>query len=167
MKRMILVVFALAAVLVPAALATTPAQGPTVFCKANPSLIGPLKTYKNMGDCVAKQAALAKANRVNAAKACTAEKANANFATDHLGKTFDQFYASSDAKGKGNGNGNAYGNCVSQKASGKTAEQQNTLVKAAKKCKAAPLKDQIGAAPKTWRNFGACVAAQVKLSKAA
>ena len=162
MKRMILVVFALAAVLVPAALAATPAQGPTVFCKANPSLIG-TSTYKNMGDCVAKQAALAKANRVNAAKACTAEKANANFATDHLGKTFDQFYASNDAKGKGNGN--AYGNCVSQTASGKTAEQQNTLVKAAKKCKT--LKDQIGAAPKTWRNFGACVAAQVKLSKAA
>lgn len=165
MKRMILVVFALAAVLVPAALATTPAQGPTVFCKANLSLIGAGKTYKNMGDCVAKQAALAKANRVNAAKACTAEKANANFATDHAGKTFDQFYASNDAKGKGNGN--AYGNCVSQKASGKTAEQQNALVNAAKKCKAAPLKDQIGASPKTYRNFGACVAAQVKLSKAA
>ena len=164
MKRMILVVFALAAVLVPAALAATPAQCPTVFCKANPSLIG-TSTYKNMGDCVAKQAALAKANRVNAAKACTAEEANANFATDHGGKTFDQFYTGNAAKGKGNGN--AYGNCVSQKASGKTAAQQNALVNAAKKCKAAPLKDQIGASPKTYRNFGACVAAQVKLSKAA
>jgi hypothetical protein len=165
MKKAFFVVFALAAVLVPAAFAATPAQGPTVYCKANASLIGAGATYKNMGDCVAKQAALAKANRVNAAKACTAEKADANFATAHDGKTFDQLYASNDAKGKGNGN--AYGNCVSQKANSKTSQQQNAQVNAAKKCKAAPLKDQIGASPKMYRTFGACVAAQVKLAKTA
>ena len=49
MKRMILVVFALAAVLVPAALATTPAQAPSVFCKANPSLIGARQDVQEHG----------------------------------------------------------------------------------------------------------------------
>ena len=164
MKRMILVAFALAAVLVPAALATTPAQAPSTYCKTNTSLIGAGKTYKNMGDCVSKQAALANANKINAAKACKAEMADTTFAGTHDNKTFDQFYGTNADNGKGKGNSNAYGNCVSQKASGKTAQQQNAQVNAAKKCKAAPLKDMIGAAPKTYRNFGACVAAQTKLS---
>ena len=51
---------------------------------------------------------------------------------------------------------------VSKIASAKTVEQQNAELNAAKKCRTAPLKDQIGAAPKTYRNFGACVSAQVK-----
>jgi len=162
MKKTVLIALALAAVMVPAALAATPAQAPSAYCKANPALIGVGKTYKNMGDCVAKQAALANAAKVNAAKACTAEKADANFAASHENKSFDQFYGSTVANGKGKGN--AFGNCVSQKASGKTAQQQTAQTNAAKKCKAAPLKDQIGAPPKTYRNFGACVAAQTKLS---
>jgi hypothetical protein len=161
MKKTMLVVLALAGVLVPAALATTPPQAPSAFCKANPALIGSGKTYKNMGDCVSRQAAQAAANRANAAKACKAEMADANFATSHGGKTFGQFYASNNTKG--NGKGNAYGNCVSQKASGKTAEQQSAKVNAAKKCRTAPLKDQIGVGTgKVYRNFGACVAAQAK-----
>ena len=159
MKKTMVAVLALAAVLVPAALATTPPQAPSAFCKANPALIGAGKTYKNMGDCVSKQAAQTAANSTNAAKACKAEMADANFAASHDGKTFAQFYASNDAKGKGN----AYGKCVSQKASGKTAEQQSAQVNAAKKCRAAPLKDQIGVGTgKIYRNFGACVAAQTR-----
>ena len=167
MRRMFLVVFASAAVLVPAALATTPAQAPSAYCKTNATtLIGADKTYKNTGECVSKQAALANANKANAAKACKAEMADTTFPTTHDNKTFDQFYGTNAGNGNGNGKGNsnAYGNCVSQKASGKTATQQNAQVNAAKKCKSAPLKDQIGAAPKTYRNFGACVSAQTKLT---
>ncbi len=60
---------------------------------------------------------------------------------------------------------NAYGRCVSQKASGKTAQQQNAQINAAIKCRTAPLKDQIGVGTgKTYRNFGACVSAQTKLA---
>ena len=161
MKKVMLVMLALAAVVVPAALATPPAQAPSAYCTANPALIGATKAYKNMGACVSAQAAQAAANTSNAAKACKAEMADANFAGSHDGKTFDQFYgANAD---KGNGNGKAYGRCVSQKASGKTAEQQTAQVNAAKKCRTAPLKDQIGVG-KAYRNFGACVAAQTKLA---
>lgn len=163
MKKTILMMLALATIIVPAALATTPAQAPSTYCKANTGLIGAGKTYKTMGDCVSKQAALAAANRTNAAKTCKAEMADATFASTHDNKTFDQFYGSTVDNGKGKGNSNAYGNCVSQKSSGKTAQQQAAQLNAAKKCRNAPLKDQIGAAPKTYRNFGGCVAAQTKL----
>ena len=66
--------------------------------------------------------------------------ADTTFASTHDTETFDQFYGTNadNGKGKGKGNGNAYGNCVSQKASGKTAQHQNAQVNAAKKCKTAP-----------------------------
>ena len=168
MKKAIVVVLALAAVLVPAALATAPAQDPADYCKAHPELIGQGKLYKNMGQCVAKQTAQSDQNTVNAAKTCKAQKSDANFAANHGGKTFAQFYGTNGDKGNGkgaaNGKGNAFGKCVSGMASGKTAQQQTAQVNAAKKCRTAPLKDQIGTAPKTYRNFGACVAAQTKTS---
>lgn len=161
MKKAFLVTAALAALVVPAALAATPAQAPSAFCKANPALIGSGKTYANFGACVSKQAAIAAANHDNAAKACKAEMTDPAFAGNHGGKTFDQFYGTSSDNGKGKGNGNALGACVSQKASAKTAAQQNAQVNAAKKCRTPELKAQIGSG-KTYRNFGACVSAQAK-----
>jgi type II secretory pathway pseudopilin PulG len=161
MKITIAVMAVLAALIVPTAFATTPAQAPSAFCKANAALIGAGKTYATMGDCVSKQAALAAANRTNAAKACKAEMADAAFAASHGNKTFDQFYGTSAGNGKGKGNGNAFGTCVSQKAGAKTADQQSAQVNAARKCRTPDLKAQIGSG-KTYRNFGACVAAQGK-----
>ena len=163
MKRAILVVAVITAIAVPAALAAAPAQAPSAFCKANPALIGTGKTYATFGACVSKQAALAAANNDNAAKACKAEMADPAFATNHDGKTFDQFYGTSEGNGKGKGNGNALGACVSQKAGAKTATQQNAIVNAARKCRTPELKAQIGSG-KTYRNFGACVSAQAKSS---
>ena len=160
MRKIMIVVLVSAGIAVPAALAVTP-QAPSAYCKANPALIGDGKTYATMGACVAKQAALAAANRTNAAKACKAEMADANFAAGHGGKTFAQFYGATTGKGKGDGNGDAYGKCVSQKANAKTAAQQTAQVNAAKKCSTPELKVQIGSG-KTYRNFGACVAAQAK-----
>ena len=148
MKRTLFVVLAIAAVMVPAALAA-PAQGPAAFCKANPALIGSGKTYKNAGACVAAQAAKAAANTTNAAKTCDAERTAGA----------DAFAAKYGTNGSKK---NAFGKCVSTIANAKTGEQQSALVNAAKKCRTAPLKDQIGAAPKTYRNFGACVKAQTK-----
>ena len=162
MKRILAAVVVAAFIAVPAALADTAPQAPGAFCVGQKALIGAGKTYPTMRACVATQKAQNDKNVVNAAKACIGERDDANFAGAHAGKTFDQFYGTSTS-GKGKGDGNAFGKCVSSKASGKTAEQQATLRNAAKKCKAAPLKDQIGASPKTYRNFGACVAAQTKL----
>jgi hypothetical protein len=167
MRKMIILMVLVCAVLVPAAVAADTAQSPSAFCKANPGLIGAGKLYKNFGACVSKQKALLDLNTDNAAKACKAELADAGFASAHGGKTFAEFYGTSGSQGNGNnksnGNGNAYGKCVSQKASAKTAAQQTALVKAAKKCRTEPLKSQIGAG-KTYKNFGACVSAQSKLT---
>jgi hypothetical protein len=53
MKKMLLIL-ALTAVVVPAALAATPAQAPSTYCKANAALIGAGKSYANFGACVSK-----------------------------------------------------------------------------------------------------------------
>ena len=164
MKKFVLAALTIG-LLVPAA-AFAAAQNPTTFCKANPSLIGAAKTYRNMGDCVSKQTVQQEANTANASKACKAEMADANFAASHEGKTFAQVYGTDsdqeNGKGGAKGNGNALGKCISGKASAKTSAQQTATVKAAKACKTdATLKAQIGAG-KTYRNLGACVSAQAK-----
>lgn len=158
MKKLVFVLF-LFAVLVPSALAAPPAQSPNAYCKANADLIGSGKLYKNFGACVSKQQTQQGANAANAAKACKAELADANFAAGHNGKTFAQHYGSTSANAQGKGN--AFGKCVSQKASAKTAAQQAVEVKAAKTCRTDAMKAQTGAG-KLYRTFGACVSAQSK-----
>src|SRR4051812_16346068 len=109
MKKAILIALVLAAVIVPAALATTPTQASSTYCKAHATaLIGTGMSYKTLGACVANQTAQADKNKVNAAKECTAEMSDSNaaaFAASHGGKTFTQAYT---VKGKGN----AFGKCV-------------------------------------------------------
>jgi len=156
MRKLVFALF-LFAVLVPAALAAPPAQSPTAYCNANASLIGAGKLYKNLGACISKQQTQQGVNAVNAAKACKAELADANFAAEHGGKSFAQYYATTSANAKGN----AFGKCVSQKASAKTAAQQTVEVKAAKTCRTDAMKAQTGEG-KLYRNFGACVSAQSK-----
>jgi hypothetical protein len=164
---MVAVVTVAAAVAVPAAFADASPQAPGAYCIAHPELIGAGKTYPTMKACVKAQKAQNDKNIVNAAKACLAERDDANFATNHNGKTFDQFYGTNGDNGNGkgaqksNGNGNSFGKCVSSKANGKTAEQQTTLTNAAKKCRTPELKALTGAG-KQYKNFGACVSAQRK-----
>ena len=160
MKKAILIAMALAAVIVPAALATTQTQASSTYCKAHATaLIGTGMRYKSLGACVANQTAQADKNKVNAAKECTAEMADSNaaaFATSHGGKTFAQFYT---VKGKGN----AFGKCVSLKANAKTAAQHTAQLNAVKTCRTDAMKAQTGA-KLLYRTFGACVAAQTKLA---
>jgi hypothetical protein len=169
MKKVLLFVVAVAAIIVPAALAAAPAQNPTDYCKAHPELIGtgPLKLFKNMGACVKQQTAAADASKVNAAKTCMAQRDDANFAATHGGKTFAQFYGVNGDNGNGKAGekagGNAFGKCVSTIASAKTGSQQQAQLRAAKACRTAENAAKIGAG-KTWRNFGACVKAQPKSS---
>jgi hypothetical protein len=167
MRKVLLFVVAVAAIVVPAALAAAPAQSPTDYCKAHRGLIGTGqdKLFKTMGACVKQQTAAADVNTVNAAKACMALRDDANFAATHGGKTFAEFYGTSGTNGNGKGGGNAFGKCVSSIASAKTAGQQQALLNAAKTCRTAENKAKTGPEPgKTWRNFGACVKAQPKSS---
>jgi len=160
MKKAILMALVLAAVIVPAALATTPTQASSTYCKAHATaLIGTGMSYKTLGGCVAKLTAQADKNTANAAKECTAEMAESNaatFALAHGGKTFAQFYT---VKGKGN----AFGKCVSLKATAKAAAQHTAQLNAVKTCRTDAMKTVTGAG-KQYRTFGACVSAQTKLA---
>jgi hypothetical protein len=148
MKKAIVWVVALAAVMVPSALAAAPAQSPAGYCKANPGLIGSGKSYASYGACVAAQAAKQRSNTANAATACKAEQL--------LGAdAFATKYGTNKSKN------NALGKCVSKLASAKTSEQQTAEMNAAKKCRTTDLKNVTGAG-KMYKNFGACVKAQAK-----
>jgi hypothetical protein len=122
-KVILLVVLALAAC--SAAFAAPPAGGSAhAACVKLQSTMGAqtfAATYASLGACVSKLAALDQGNAAAAKAACTAQQADANFASQHGGKTFDQYYGSGP-KGK-----DAFAHCVSSavKAS-ETAEQQAT-----------------------------------------
>ena len=154
MKKLLLLVVAVAAIMVPAALATPPAQNPADYCKGHADLVGTGtgKLYASYGACVAAQNAKADANTTNAAKTCKTERAAGP----------DAFVAK---YGTNKNKSNAFGKCVSKIASAKTGAEQGAEVNAAKKCRTAENAAKIGtAAGKTWRNFGACVKAQSKSS---
>lgn len=151
MKKALLFVVAVAAMMVPAAFAAAPAQNPTDFCQANPGLIGAGLQYANFGACVAAQDNKQDANTTNAAKTCKAERASIG-----VGAFADKYGTNKNKR-------NAFGKCVSKIASAKTGQQQSAEVSAAKKCRLPENAALIGAG-KQWRNFGACVKAQVKHS---
>lgn len=164
MKKFVLAL-SVVGLLIPAAAFAAAPQDASTFCKTNAStLIGTGKLYSTMGACVRAQNAQQAQNTTNASAACKAEMASTTFAADHGGKTFAQFYGTGRNATNGNatnGNGNALGKCVSTKASAKNAAQQSATVKAAKACKTdATLKAKI--ADHTYKNYGACVSAQVK-----
>lgn len=138
MKK-ILLVFVLAAVMAPAALAVE-LSTPAAFCKnvrtTSPLLFGPGATYRTLGACVSVQSAKTELSSTNAAALCKAEQADTGFAATHGGKTFPEVYgANGKAKGAGAGR-NAFGACVSQRAQDASAAQQTAEMNAAKKCKA-------------------------------
>jgi hypothetical protein len=76
---------------------------------------------KEFGKCVSgkvnQDQAEDRAETVNAARTCKAEREDPNFAASHDGKTFDEFYGTNTPNPKGKGAGkNAFGKCVSSKA---------------------------------------------------
>jgi hypothetical protein len=170
-KILLLVVLALAAV--PAAYADnspTPSQQASTLCKQQRTAMG--ATAFNLlyggsknayGRCVSKLASTVSSDTANASKQCAAERADASFPTSHGGKTFDQFYGSTNKNGKG---GNAFGKCVSSKAQAQLQQQQQSTVNAAKACKAE--RTSLGAAPFKQKYgghsnaFGKCVAKTAK-----
>jgi hypothetical protein len=153
----------LALVAVPAAFAES-SPGPTspnTLCKQQRLAIG-MAAFKLLygsnnayGKCVSKAATAASNASANASKQCAAERADANFAASHDGKTFAQFYGSG-ANGR-----NAFGKCVSGKAKALVEEHQQDTINAARACKAE--RNSLGAAPFTAKYggrsnaFGKCV----------
>jgi hypothetical protein len=117
------------------------------------------------GKCVSSHAKSATTTNANAAQSCKTQQADPSFATNHGGKSFDQFYGTnSGSKGKGNGS-NAFGKCVSMAVSQATTAQASTETNAAKTCKASRSSDPTGFSTKwgTGKNsFGKCVAATAK-----
>lgn len=150
--RFLTVAVALAALL-PAAALAAPVTGPdrqnaARSCKALQTSLG-AATFKEtygtnadksnaFGQCVAKMAREVAENRVSAQKACAAERADANFAASHDGKTFAQYY------GTGKAGANAFGRCVSGKAARASAQDRRDVQSAARRCKAE--RSSIGAA---------------------
>jgi hypothetical protein len=112
------------------------------------------------GKCVSRWAQTEQLDRDNAAKACTAEQNDPNFAANHGGKTFAQFY------GTGKTHRNAFGDCVSGKVKAATTQQAQATVTAAATCKKQRANDPAGFKAKygSKRNaFGKCVASVSKV----
>jgi hypothetical protein len=69
-------------------------------------------------------------SRISARAACSAEQADPNFAANHNGMSFAEFY------GTGPNHKNAFGKCVSSKAKASIEQQQSATQNAARSCKA-------------------------------
>jgi hypothetical protein len=114
------------------------------------------------GKCVSKNASAAQQDVNNAAKACKAEQADPNFATNHGGKTFDQFYGATQGPNAG---ANANGKCVSAKVKSAAALQASKAGSAARSCRA-DLKADKAAFATAWGTgtnaFGKCVSSKSK-----
>jgi hypothetical protein len=172
MRKLVLVI-AVAALAAPlAALAADPPSsegpGPAQACAAERTAIGtqafrdlygtPPNKSNAFGKCVSKKAKQQQENHDNAVSQCRAEQSDPNFAANHVGKTFEQFY------GTGNGK-NAFGKCVSGKAKAENQADQNAEVNAAKQCKKdraadlAAFKAKYGTRPNA---FGKCVSQRAK-----
>jgi hypothetical protein len=146
MKTKILIAASLAALVVPAA---SFGSGPTGqdrengarACRALRASMGLdifRQTYgtvqsnrKNaFGRCVSMWAHAAHQSRISARAACSAEQADPNFAANHNGMSFAEFY------GTGPNHKNAFGKCVSSKAKASLEQQQSATKNAARSCKA-------------------------------
>jgi len=146
MKTKILIAAALAALVVPAA---SFGSGPTGqdrengarACRALRTSMG-LELFRQtygtvqsnrmnaFGRCVSQWAHTAHQDRISARAACSAELADPNFAANHNGLSFNDFY------GTGPKHRNAFGNCVSSKAKAALQQQQSATQNAARSCKA-------------------------------
>ena len=176
MKRFILVIAAVLVFAPAAALADdtpTPAATATAQkdCAALQTSLG-ATTFKQtygtnanrsnaFGKCVSKLAKSEQENLSSSSSACRTEQNDPNFAANHGGKTFDQFYGTGNLK-------NAFGKCVSTKAKAESKQDVEAVTDAAKACKAertadpAAFKAKYGTNANKSNAFGKCVSAKAK-----
>ena len=182
MKSRILIAAALAVLVVPAAsFAAAPTgqdrENGARACRAlrvsmTPDVFrqtyGTAKTNRKnaFGRCVSQWAHEAQQARISARSACTAEKADPDFALSHDGKTFDEVY------GTGLKHRNAFGKCVSSKAMTASTEAQQNTVNAAAACKAErsegvpEFRAKYGKSANDRNAFGKCVSQLAKAPSA-
>jgi hypothetical protein len=120
------------------------------------------QTYHSFAGCLKQTKTEASQDIHNAAQTCRAQRSDPNFATDHGGKTFNQFYGTNGGSGQGAG-ANAFGKCVSTIAKQNAKSDVADTVAATKTCKALKANDlaTFQATYGTGRNaFGKCVSKQ-------
>jgi hypothetical protein len=167
MKRLIFVLVVAAALAPVAAFAGTPsttrAQADCTKLRATIGVTAFNKAYPTFGACVSAYAPVENQVQASAQVTCKAQQSDPNFAANHGGKTFKQYY------GTGPAGANAFGNCVSSVASANSHTAQSGLTNPAKTC--AAIRTQLGTAifNKTYGSnandqnaFGKCVAKTAK-----
>lgn len=131
-KLVFLAVVALAAV--PAGLASGGQSSAQAQCSKLQATMGAAaftQAYPTFGACVSKLAPVDQANTADAQSQCRAQQSDANFATSHGGKTFDQFY------GTGPKSKDAFGKCVSTLAKASATVEVGATPNPSQTCQAA------------------------------
>ncbi len=139
MKRLILILLVAAAVAPVAAFAASPdaTKNASTDCTALKAKMGATafgQAYSSFSACVSRYAQIEQQNQTSANTSCTALAADANFAANHGGKTFAQFY------GTGKSGSNAMGRCVSSIAKASSQAEQQGRLNPAQTCRAAKAK---------------------------
>jgi hypothetical protein len=161
MTRRMLLICALALAAVPAALAASPdaTKNASGACTALKAQMGTTfsSAYATFGACVSKYSQLEQQNVSSAQSSCSALQADTAFATNHGGKTFDQFF-STGKSGK-----NAFGNCVSALAKASSQAEQQSRQNPSRSCRAQRTANATAFAQTYGKNandknaFGKCV----------
>jgi hypothetical protein len=158
MKTILATLVVAAAVAPVAALAAAPstdatksAQADCTALKAKMGLTPFSQAYSSFGACVSSFASVEQANITSAQATCTAQQADANFASAHNGKTFDQFY------GTGKKGNNAFDNCVSAVAHASSKTEQQNRLNPSRTCSTTRTQMTAAVFTKTYATFGKCV----------
>lgn len=167
MRKVLFLLVGTAVLCVPAvtAAAPKPAKLAAQMCRSIRAQDGKQtfrQTYHSFAGCVKANKSDAKQDVTNAAQTCRAERNDPDFAANHDGKTFQQFYGTNGGNANGAGR-NAFGKCVSAVAKQNAKSDVADSVDAAKTCKALKASDPAGFVGTygSGRNaFGKCVAKQ-------
>jgi len=108
-----------------------------------------------LGKCVSATAKSQVHNEVSASSSCKSQQADATFAANHDGKTFEQYYGT-NADGS-----NAFGHCVSSTANAASKAQGKAVVNAARSCQSEQ-KANAAAFKTKYGTFGKCVSQKAK-----
>src|SRR5260370_9775326 len=164
MKRLIFLRMVARAVVPTWAIAANgdPTKNASADCTALRDKMGPVAfsgVYATFGACVTHFAPIEQANNTSANTSCTALQSDANFAANHSGKTFAQFY------GTGKKGNDAFGNCVSTFAKTSSQTEQQGRLSPSQTCRT--LRTTLGATfAKIYGNeknaFGKCVSKQAQ-----
>jgi hypothetical protein len=167
MKRWLITALVAAALAPAAALAgggaATNASNDCSALKARMGATAFAQAYSTFGACASRFAQLEQQNDTSANATCTAQQNDSNFAMNHNGKTFAQFY------GTGKNANNAFGKCVSSIAKTSSQVEQQGRMNPAQTCRATRSKLGTSVFAKTYGKnandknaFGKCVSTTAK-----